>query len=92
METFKRLVDALPGHPFPLTHMGTAVRNGNPRTDCRAPERVFHHLPCNPVMTSRSKQPWVDMFDGGEVLAPKWRRLVIAHAERIILGFDNVWA
>ena len=43
-------------------------------------------------MTSRSKQPWVDMFDGGEVLAPKWRRLVIAHAERIILGFDNVWA
>ena len=40
---------------------------------------------------SRSREPWVDQFDG-ESLAAEWKELYLRHPDRFILGFDNVWA
>ena len=39
-----------------------------------------------------SKQPWIDLFDGGRSLAPRWKTLFVKYPDRFILNFDNVWA
>ena len=91
MASFKRLLDAHPEHPFPLIHMGQLSATETRELIAAHQNVYFITSHANPVRVSRSRQPWVDMFDGGEVLAPVWKRLVIAHPERFILGFDNVW-
>lgn len=90
MEKFKRLLDAHPEHPFPLIHM--AQLSATETRELIAAHRNVYFITshANPVMTSRSRQPWVDMFED-EVLKPAWKRLVIAYPDRFILGFDNVW-
>ncbi len=44
----------------------------------------------NPIFMDGSLQPWVNMF-AGESLTSDWKGLMVAHPDRFILGFDNVW-
>ncbi len=45
----------------------------------------------NPIVKADSNQPWVDLFDGGPSLAPRWKALFVKYPDRFILNFDNVW-
>lgn len=93
MAQFKALLVQYPSHPFVLIHMGQlepdAVRglieaHGNV---------YFITSHCNPITVSRSGQPWTNMFNlFGTDLSADWKRLVVEHPDRFILGFDNVFA
>ncbi|MDP6342860.1 MAG: amidohydrolase family protein, partial [Alphaproteobacteria bacterium] len=80
-----------PDHPFVLTHMG--------QLDVRETRRLIeahgniHFIPSwsNPVAHLASRQPWVNLFDGRR-LAPAWKALILDHPDRLVLGFDNVFA
>lgn len=43
----------------------------------------------NPISTTKSRQPWTDLFMEGE-LAPEWRSLLLRYPARFVLAFDNV--
>ena len=61
------------------------------RDDGKGSDFEFRSL-ANSVVVNRSSQPWTDMFDNGNELAPDWRALIIRHRARFVLGFDNVWS
>ncbi len=82
---------ANPTHPFALIHMDQVEAE-------RAKWMLENHANVffitshsNPVSTSRSRQPWVNMFDG-QILKAEWRVLIICFPRRFILAFDNVFA
>ncbi len=92
MIKLEAMLDAHPHHPFALTHMGqhSAAEAGRLVAAHGSIHFITSHA--NPAVVNRSRQPWTDMFDNGDELAPKWRALVIRHADRFVLGFDSVWA
>lgn len=92
MKALKAMLDAHPDHPFALTHMAqlSAAEAGALLAAHRNIHFIMSHA--NPVVVSKSKQPWVDLFDGGAELSPQWRALVLRYPDRFIVGFDNVWA
>jgi predicted TIM-barrel fold metal-dependent hydrolase len=75
---------------FPLIHMGQLDPASVQRLISAHPNVYFMTSHANSITTARSRQPWTNMFSGGE-LRPDWRRLMVAHPERFILAFDNVW-
>ena len=92
MKKLKAMLDRHPDHPFALTHMGQL--SADEARGLIAGHGNIHFIMshANPLTVYSSSQPWVDMFDNGEELSPRWRRLVVAHPDRFILGFDNVFA
>ena len=90
MAQLEEMLAQHPDHPFVMIHMGQldhfAVRNLINSHD----NIYFIASHSNPVVVSRSSQPWVNMFDGN-LLSADWRQLIIDQPDRFILGFDNVW-
>lgn len=91
MAGFEAMLDAHPHHPFVLIHMGQLDSGEIARLIAAHANIFFIAAHTNPVTVKRSREPWTDMFTG-EQLAPPWRALILAHPDRFILGFDNVWA
>lgn len=75
---------------FPLIHMAQLKPNEAGRLLSTHPNVYFITSHANPIKTSKSKQPWTDMF-AGEILSPAWKALVVKYPGRFIVGFDNVW-
>ncbi len=91
MADFENLLGTHPAHPFLLIHMGQ-LGPAEARRLLRVHGNVhFLTSHANTLTVSKSKQPWVDMFDG-ERLSAEWRALVIAYPDRFVLAFDNVFA
>jgi len=90
MRQFEQMLFANPEHPFALIHMGQLTVGEVRRLIHRHPNVYFLTSHTNPEAINSSDQPWTPMFDG-DVLTTPWRALVIAHPDRFILAFDNVW-
>jgi len=89
MEDLEDLLNDNPNNPFAMIHMG--------QLECREVEELLHEHPnihfmtskANPIFTSQSNQPWINMFDG-ERLTEDCEELMIEYPDRFILTFDNV--
>jgi predicted TIM-barrel fold metal-dependent hydrolase len=92
MKKMEALVSGHPNHPFILIHMGQLGPAEARRLLVSHPNFHFLTSHANPVVTRLSSQPWTDLFDGGETLAPEWKALFIKYPGRFILNFDNVFA
>ena len=90
MSEFESLLREYPDHPFVLIHMGQLETDevGRLITDYR--NIHFLTAKCNPIANKNSTQPLVNLFKKNR-LAPRWKKLISAHPDRFILGFDNVW-
>lgn len=91
MAGFEAMLDAHPDHPFVLIHMGQLDSGEIARLIAAHANIFFITAHSNPITAKKSREPWTNMFRG-EQLAPPWRALIVAHPDRFILGFDNVWA
>ena len=92
MAGLEGLLRAYPHHPFALTHLGQLSAGEVGRLIAAHGNIHFITSSANPLKVYNSKQPWMDMFDGGRALSSKWRALVVAHPDRFIFAIDNVWA
>jgi predicted TIM-barrel fold metal-dependent hydrolase len=79
------------GHPFVLIHIGQLEQSSVRRLSEAHGNVFFITSHSNPIVVQRSKQPWVDMFDG-DVLSVEWKEVILDYPDRFILGIDNVWA
>ncbi len=91
MTKLEALLVRYPEHPFVLIHMGQLSHIDVRQMIEEYPNIYFITSHSNLVITEASGQPWINMFDGNK-LSPDWRQLIIDYPERLILGFDNVWA
>ena len=95
-DTFMTMMEAMleknPGHPFALIHMGQLETKEAIRLLAKHPNFYFLVSHSNPITKAKSSQPWIDLFDGGQSLAPRWKALFIKYPDRFILNFDNVFA
>jgi predicted TIM-barrel fold metal-dependent hydrolase len=90
MQDLKSFVDAQPGQPFVLTHMGQlGVAEVKPLLE-RHSNLYFMAAHTNPVLTSKSNQPWTDLF-AGDSLKDEWKQLMSQYPDRFIFALDNVW-
>lgn len=90
MAKMEAMLDAHPGHPFLLIHMGQLQAGEVGRLIDAHPNLHFIPAHTTPITVNHSREPWTNMFKG-ESLAPEWKRLFISHPDRFVLGFDNVW-
>lgn len=91
MNKMEAMLRAHPRHPFLLIHMGQLGPAQVERLLAAHLNLYFIPAHTTPVTISESHEPWTPMFDGG-ILSPPWRRLILRHPDRFVLGFDNVWA
>lgn len=91
MSGFEAMLGKYPDHPFVLNHMGQLGVEEVKRLIGKYGNIHFITAMCNPIAKKNSTQPLVNMFTGKQ-LAPGWKNLIIAHPDRFVLGFDNVWA
>jgi len=91
MEKFEVQLRQHTNHPFVLIHMGQLEANEVRQLIETHRNVYFLTSHCNPITVEGSRQPWVNLFDGG-TLSSEWKNLMTQHPDRFILGFDNVWA
>lgn len=91
MQGLTAFVNAQPGHPFILTHMGQLNTNEVKMLLEQHRNLYFMAAHSNPVITAKSNQPWTDMFDG-DFLKAGWKQLMSDYPGRFIFALDNVWA
>ena len=91
MTKMEAMLDQHPKHPFALIHMGQLEADEAKRLLGKHPNFHFLVSHSNPLTKAKSRQPWIDLFDGGEKLAPRWKALFIEYQDRFILNFDNVF-
>ncbi len=93
MQGLEALLAAHPGRSFALTHMGQLDADAARRLIAAHPNLYFLTSHANSVFTTyhRSNQPWTELFSG-ERLAADWRALFVAHPDRFVLAFDNVYS
>jgi predicted TIM-barrel fold metal-dependent hydrolase len=91
MKKFQDLLQRHPNHPFVLMHMGELDAK-EVRRLLKAYRNIhFNTAMSNPIAVHRSAQPLVNLFKGTG-LAPEWKELFVLYPDRLILGFDNVFA
>ena len=94
-ETFMKKMEAMlednSDTPFALIHMGQLEAEEAARLLAKHPNFHFLVSHSNPITKADSNQPWIDLFDGGPSLAPRWKALFVKYPDRFILNFDNVW-
>jgi predicted TIM-barrel fold metal-dependent hydrolase len=92
MGQFEDAARKYPNHPFMLIHMGQLGPQEAGQLIKAHPNVYFITSHSNPVNIARHpNQPWSNMFDDNDRLSPGWRALVLAHPERFVLAFDNVF-
>lgn len=77
--------------PFALIHMGQLEAEEAGRLLAKHPNFHFLVSHSNPITKADSRQPWIDLFDGGRSLASRWKALFVKYPDRFILNFDNVF-
>jgi predicted TIM-barrel fold metal-dependent hydrolase len=91
MSGFETLLDEYPDHPFVLIHMGELEVEDTSRLISNYKNIYFITAMCNSIAVKNTREPLVNLFEKDR-LAPSWKKLIVAHPDRFILGFDNVWA
>ncbi len=91
MDGLGNMMAAHPQHPFLLIHMGQLGVADVRRLIERHNNIYFLTSHANPVTAQRSKQPWVNLFQG-DMLAPQWKALIIEYPKRFVFALDNVFA
>ena len=76
--------------PFVLIHMGMLERGEVERLIETHPNIHFIPAHSDPISVERSDSPFTRMFKGRSLTA-EWKALIVAHPERFVLGFDNVF-
>jgi len=77
-------------YPIALIHMGHLnVTEVKSLIDKHA-NLYFLTSHSNPIAVRRSNQPWVNMFENGE-LALEWDTLIVANPKKFIFALDKVW-
>ena len=84
------LLSSNPDHNFVLIHMGQLPAKEAARLLSKFSNLHFLASHSNPVVIQRSKQPWVNLFDGRR-LAPEWKALFLRYPRNFIFALDNVW-
>ena len=91
MEQFEDTARNNPEHPFALIHMGQLGAKDAKRLIEGHPNVYFITSHSNPVNNAKHhKIPWANLFDGAR-FKQEWLDLFIAHPDRFILAFDNVF-
>jgi len=88
---FVKMLKEYPTHPFVLIHMGQLRLAEANQLLKEHPNLYFITSHCNPVTVKSSNQPWVNLFNRGE-LSAEWSNLIIAFPGRFVLGFDSVFS
>ncbi len=76
--------------PVVLIHMGQLKAEAVQQLIEKHPNVYFITSHANPVVTTQSKQPWVNMFKKGS-FKQKWKALLVQYPDRFIFALDNVW-
>lgn len=92
MQGLERLLALHPDHPMVLSHMGQLTSEQATHLITAHQNIYFLTSKANPEIIDSIKQgePWTNLFSGG-VLASDWKALFVAHSDRFILAFDNVY-
>jgi len=78
-------------HPFVLIHMGQLGSKETKQLIADFPNVYFIMSHSNPISIGKNPgQPWTNLFEG-KTLAAKWKKVILAHPDRFMVGFDNVW-
>lgn len=86
----KKLLAEFPEHPFGLSHLGQ-LGPAEARELIAAHPNVFLQTShACPVTTSRSRQPWTELFDGYS-FRPEWKGLMTEYPKNFVFTLDNVW-
>lgn len=91
MAAMEKLLSSNPDQPFLLNHMGQLPSADVQRLIKRHANIHFLTAHTTPVAIRNSRQPWVNLFEGGK-LASNWKTLMVAHPDRFVFALDNVWA
>ena len=90
MDAMEKMLTTHPKHPFVLNHMGQLKPTEVGQLIEKHKNIYFLTAHTTPAIIRFSNQPWVNMFDG-EVLAAKWKELILEHPDRFVFALDNVW-
>ena len=91
MDDLQKLLIKYPDHPFALIHMGQLQPDEVRKLLDNHSNLHFITSHTNPPAINKSKQPWVNLFDGYR-FKKQWKRLFIENPEKFIFAIDNVWA
>lgn len=76
--------------PVVLIHMGQLKAEAVQQLIKKHPNVYFMTSHANPVITTLSKQPWVNLFKKGS-FKPMWKTLLVQYPDRFVFALDNVW-
>ncbi len=91
MKKFKIFLSENEDIPVGLIHMGQ-LSPAKAASLIRAHPNLFlitSH--CNPMVSTSGKQPWTRLFKKQD-FKPEWKELIMAHPDRFVLAFDNVFS
>jgi len=91
MKKLEALFTANQDVSFGMIHMGQLEAEDAAKLLPRHANLFFITSHSNPVTTKASGLPWTRMIFGTK-MATAWEKVVLAHPDRFVLGFDNVWA
>lgn len=90
MSKFEGLLQDYPDHPFALIHMAELEIGDVRRLIETYPNIHFIPAHTDPHSVKISPLPFTRLFSGN-TLAPEWKKLIVEHPDRFVMGFDNVW-
>jgi len=91
MKKMEAMLEKNPEHPFALIHMGQLEAKDAAPLLAKHANLHFLTSHANPIKKAKSSQPWIDPFDGGQSLAPRWKALFTKYPDNFIFAVDNVW-
>ncbi len=90
MTALRKLLVEYKDHPFALIHMGQ-LEAKEVETLIESHKNIhFMTSHCDPITVARSRQPWVNLFEGSR-FKEEWKALFVNHADKFIFALDNVW-
>lgn len=90
MRKLESLLTKNRGMPVVMIHMGQLKADAVKQLIEKHPNVYFMTSHSNPVVTTQSKQPWINMFKNRK-FKPQWKVLLQDHPDRFVFALDNVW-
>lgn len=91
MSELEKLLNDHPEHPIALIHMGQLDSVQAGKLLARFKNIYFLTSHADTITVSNSNQPWIDMFEDGE-LKSQWKSLVLEYPDHFVFAVDAVWA
>lgn len=91
MADLEKMLNDYPAHPIGLIHMGQLPPREVRRLIEKHANVFFLTSHANTIVVSKSRQPWINMFDGRK-LKPAWKDLIVRYPDRFVMAYDNVFA